>query len=90
MDYSHNVLQLQEQRASNLYAEEGKDLWIEYRFWHPFHFDFYDHLVHHRFLRSKKGEPPILDMKYIDTYSHRQRPKLEIQQLVRDLKRMGA
>ena len=26
-------------RGRNLYAEEEKDLWLEYRFWHLFHFD---------------------------------------------------
>ena len=35
------------------------------------------------------GEPLVLDMKYINTYSLGQMPKLEIKQLVRDLKRMG-
>ena len=89
MDYSRDVQQLRQQHTQNLYEEEGKNLRIEYRFWHPFHFDFYDHLVYRCFLCSKKGEPLVLDMQYIDTYSLGQMLELELKQLVHDLRRMG-
>ena len=78
VDYSCDVQRLRQQHARNLYEEEGKDLRIEYRFWHPFHFDFYNHLVYRRFLHSKKGEPPVLDMQYINTYKLGKMPELEL------------
>ena len=54
-------------RGRNLYAEEEKDLRLEYCFWHPFHFDYYEFILYNKFL--KKREPPIIQMKVIDAYS---------------------
>ena len=86
IDYHHKVSEIHRQRARSLY-DENKDLRIEYRFWHPFHFDFYHHLVYLCYIQ--KREPPVIQMKSIDTYFLGQMPELEIKQLVRDLKRMG-
>ena len=74
-------------RGRNLYAEEEKDLWLEYCFWHPFHFDFYESLIYRKF--PQKGEPLVIQMKVIDAYSLGlfKEPKLE--QMVRDLRSMG-
>ena len=74
-------------RGQNLYAEDEKDLRLEYRFWYPFHFDFYDSIIYRKFL--KKREPPIIQMKVIDAYSLGlfKEPKLE--QMVHDICSMG-
>ena len=63
-------------RGQNLYAKDEKDLWLEYHFWHPFHFDFYHHLVYLCYIN--KHEPPVIPMKYIDTYEIGKMPELEI------------
>jgi hypothetical protein len=86
VDYHHKVSKIHCQRAQPLY-DEPKDLRIEYRFWHPFHFDFYHHLVYLHYINMR--EPPVIQMKYIDTYSLGNMPELEINQLICDLKRMG-
>ena len=67
VDYCHKVRDIRRQRGQNLYAEDEKDLWLEYHFWHPFHYDFYDSILYRRFL--KKKEPPVVQMKCIDAYS---------------------
>ena len=58
VDYHHRVWDIRSMRGRNLYAEDEKDLWLEYRFWHPFHFDFYDSIIYWKFL--KKREPLVL------------------------------
>ena len=35
VDYRHRVTDIRYNRARNLYAEDEKDLRLEYRFWHP-------------------------------------------------------
>ena len=45
-------------RGKNLYAEEEKDLYLEYRFWHPFNFHYYESILYNKFL--KKRETPVL------------------------------
>ena len=45
-------------RGRNLYVEDKKDLQLEYHFWHPFHFDFYDSIIYRKFL--KKKEPHVV------------------------------
>ena len=70
-----------------MYAEDEKDLWLEYRFWHPFHFDFYDSLLYRKFLR--KWEPPVIQMKVIDAYSLGVFKEPELVQLFSDLCHMG-
>ena len=67
VDYRHRVKDIRYNRNMNLYAEDEKDLRLEYRFWHPFHYDFYDSILYRKFL--KKREPPVLQMKCIDAYS---------------------
>ena len=74
-------------RGQNLYAEDEKDLRLEYRFCHPFHFDFYESLIYRKFLW--KGEPPVIQMKFIDAYSLGQFKEPELEQMVRDLRSMG-
>ena len=58
VDYCHRVKDIRYNRNMNLYAEDEKDLRLEYRFWHPFHYDFYDSILYRRFLKRK--EPPVL------------------------------
>lgn len=56
IDYSHNVQWLKEQCARNLYAEKARIYGLSIGFgMHPFHFDFYDHLVHRRFSIARRG-----------------------------------
>ena len=74
-------------RGRNLYAKDEKDLWLEYRFWHPFHYDFYDSIIYLKFL--KKREPPVLQMKCIDAYSLGKYKEPELEQMVRDIHSMG-
>ena len=57
-DYRHWVRDIRSMRGRNLYAKDEKDLRLEYRFWHPFHYDFYDSILYLMFLR--KREPPVL------------------------------
>ena len=64
VDYRHRVKDIRSMRGRNLYAEDEKDLRLEYHFWHPFHYDFYDSILYRKFL--KKREPPVLQMKCID------------------------
>ena len=71
----------------NLYAEDEKGLWLDYRFWHPFHFDFYHSLIYRKFLW--KGEPLVIQMKVIDAYSLGLFKEPELEQMVRDLRSMG-
>jgi hypothetical protein len=87
VDYRHRVSEIRQQRARNLYEEEDKDMRIEYQFWHPFHFDFYHHLVYLCYIN--KREALVVQMKYIDTYELGKMPNLEIKQLIRDLMRIG-
>ena len=49
VDYHHRVRDIRSMRGRHLYDEEEKDLWLEYRFWHPFHFDFYESLIYRKF-----------------------------------------
>ena len=86
VDYRRHVAEIHRQRAQPLY-DEPKDLRIEYRFWQPFHFDFYHYLVYVRYIN--KQEAPVVQMKSIDTYRLGKMPSLEIKQLIHDLKRMG-
>jgi len=74
-------------RGRNLYAEEEKDLRLEYRFWHPFHFDYYESILYNKFL--KKREPPVLQMKVIDAYSLGMSKEPELEQMVHDICSMG-
>ena len=67
-----------------MYAEDEKDLWLEYRFWHPFHFDFYHSLIYRKFLG--KREPPVIQMKVIDAYSLGLFKEPELVQLVCDVR----
>ena len=67
VDYRHQVKDIRYNWNRNLYAEDEKDLRLEYCFWHPFHYDFYDSILYQKFL--KKREPPVLQMKCIEAYS---------------------
>ena len=86
VDYHRHVAEIHRQHAQALY-DETKDLRIEYRFWQPFYFDFYHHLVYLRFIN--KREAPVVQMKSIDTYELGKLPGLELKQMITDLKRMG-
>jgi hypothetical protein len=86
VDYRHKVSKICRRHAQSLYGEP-KDLRIEYRFWQPFHFDFYHHLVHLCYIN--KREALVIQMKYIDTYELGKMSELAIKQLIIDLKRMG-
>ena len=86
VDYHRHVAKIRRRHAQPLY-DEPKDLRIEYRFWQPFHFDFYHHLVYLRFIN--KREAPVVQMKSIDTYELGKLPGLELKQMITDLKRMG-
>ena len=57
IDYWHKVTQLQEQRVKPLY-DEPNDIRLETHFWHPFHFDFYHHVVFLKY--TKKNEPLVI------------------------------
>ena len=87
VDYYHRVKDIRYNRNMNLYAEDEKDLRLEYHFWHPFHYDFYDSILYRKFL--KKKEPPVLQMKCIDAYSLGKYKEPELEQLVQDIKSMG-
>jgi len=87
VDYHHRVKDIRYNRNRNLYAEDEKDLRLEYRFWHPFHYDFYDSILYQKFL--KKKEPPVLQMKCIDAYSLGKFKEPELVQMVRDIQSMG-
>ena len=67
VDYHHRVRDIRFMRGRNLCAEDEKGLCLEYRFWYPFHYDFYDSIIYLKFL--KKREPLVLQMKCIDAYS---------------------
>ena len=86
VDYHRHVVEIHRRRAQPLY-DETKDLRIEYRFWQPFHFDFYHHLVYLRYIN--KSEAPMIQMKAIDTFELSKLPGLDMTQLLRDLRRMG-
>lgn len=86
VDYHHKVSKIRDQCARALYSEP-KDLWIEYHFWHRFHFDFYHHLVYLKYIN--KQEPPVIPMKSIDAYYLGQFLELELKQVIRDLHVMG-
>ena len=73
-------------RGRNLYVEDEKDLQLEYHFWHPFHFDFYDSILYRKFL---KKEPPVLQMKCINAYSLGLFTKTELEHMVHDIRSMG-
>jgi len=87
VDYRHWVRDIRSMRGRHLYAKEEKDLWLEYRFWHPFHFDFYDSIIYRKFL--KKRETPVLQMKCIDAYSLGLFKETELEQMVQDICSMG-
>ena len=74
-------------RGRNLYAEEEKDLRLEYHFWHPFHFNYYESVLYNKFL--KKREPSVLQMKVIDAYSLGLFKEPELEQMVHDIRSMG-
>ena len=57
VDYRHRVKDIRYNWNRNLYAEDEKYLQLEYHFWHPFHYDFYDSILYRKFL---KREPPVL------------------------------
>ena len=61
--------------AQPLY-DEPKDLMIEYRFWQPFHFDFYHHLVYLRYINMR--EALVIQMKAIDTFELSKLPSLDM------------
>ena len=86
VDYRRHVAKNHHRRAQPLY-DESKDLRIEYKFWEPFHFDFYHHLVYLRYINKK--EALVVQMKSIKTYELGKLPGLELKQLITDLKRMG-
>ena len=65
VDYRRHVAEIRHQHAQPLY-DDPKDLRIEYRFWQPFHFDFYHHLVYLRYINNR--EAPVVQMMSIDTY----------------------
>ena len=70
-----------------MYAKEEKDLRLMYRFWHPFHFDYYESILYNKFLKMR--EPPILQMKVIDAYSLGLFKEPELERMVHDLCSMG-
>lgn len=74
-------------RGRDLYAEDEKDLRLEYRFWHPFHFDYYETILYSKFIKKRK--PPVIPMKCINAYSLSLFEEPELQQLVKDLRSMG-
>jgi hypothetical protein len=87
VDYRHNVREIRLQRARNLYAKEEKDLWLEARLWHPFHFDYYRSILYSKVLKKKE---PVIQMKYILSYDLgliTEPP--ELPQMVKDLNSMG-
>jgi len=86
VDYHCHVSEIHRRRVQPLY-DEPKDLRIEYRFWEPFHFDFYHHLVYLRYIN--KQEALVVQMKSIDTYELGKLPSLEFNPMILDLKRMG-
>jgi hypothetical protein len=86
VDYCHNIHEIRSQHARNLYAEEEKDLRLEARFWHPFHFDYYKSILYSKVLKKKE---PVVQMKYILGYDLgllTKPPKLP--QMVKDLNSM--
>jgi hypothetical protein len=87
VDYRHRVWDIRSMRGRNLYAEDEKDLQLEYHFWHSFHFDFYDSILYYKYLR--KREPPVIQMKVIDAYSLGLFKEPKLVQLISDLPKMG-
>ena len=76
VDYRHHVAEICRRHAQHLY-DEPKDLRIEYRFWEPFHFDFYHHFM---FLcLINKQEASVIQMKAIDTFDLSKVPGLDMQ-----------
>jgi len=75
VDYHRHVAEIHRQHAQPLY-DETKDLRIEYRFWQPFYFDFYHHLVDLRYIN--KREAPVIQMKAIDTFELSKLPGLDM------------
>jgi hypothetical protein len=87
VNYRHNVREIRSHRSRNLYAEDEKDLHLEYCFYHPFHYDYYDSILHRKFFR--KGNPPVVQMKCITKYSLKMSFKeQDLQQMVIDLRNM--
>ena len=86
VDYHRHVVGIRRRRAQPL-CDDPKDLRIEYRFWQPFHFDFYHHLVYLRYIN--KREALVIQMKAIDTFELSKLPGLDMMQLLHDLRRMG-
>ena len=88
IDFYHNVRDIRSFRSRNLYADDEKDLRLEYHFWHYFHFCYYDSILYRKSL--KKGKPLVIQMMYIIEYSLSTTFKdQEIQQMVEDLRNMG-
>ena len=75
VDFCRHVAEIHRRHAQPLYFEP-KDLRIEYKFWEPFYFDFYHHLVYLRYIN--KREAPVVQMKSIDTYELGKLPRLEL------------
>ena len=53
VDHHHQVWDIRSMRGRNLYAKEEKDLRLEYRLWHPFHFDYYESILYNKFLKKR-------------------------------------
>ena len=54
VNYRRHMAEIHRRRAQPLY-DEPKDLRNEYRFWQPFHFDFYHHLVYLRYINKREA-----------------------------------
>ena len=88
IDFRHNVRDIRSFWSRNLYGEDEKDLCFKYRFWHYFHFYYYDSILYCKSLEKRK--PPVIQMKYIIEYSLSSTFKdQEIWQMVDDLCNMG-
>ena len=75
VDYHHHVVEIHHWRAQPL-CDEPKDLRIEYRFWQPFHFDFYHHSVYLHFINKRVAL--VVQMKSIDTFELSKLPGLDM------------
>ena len=76
VDYHRHVAEIHRCCARHLY-DEPKYLRIEYRFWDPFHFDFYHHFMFLHFIN--KQEALVIQMKAIDTFELSKLPRLDMQ-----------
>ena len=88
IDFYHNVRDIRSSRRLNVYAEDEKDLRLEYHFWHYFHFYYNDSILYRK--SHKKGKPSVIQVKYMIEYSLSSTFKdQEIRQMVEDLRNMG-